>query len=135
MKQESLEPYLTIKQMQDVVGHWVITRFGKTNLESKHERAMRVLEEAIEFAQAEGVSQLSCAALTNSVYGKPAGVAKREAAQVMVTLLAWAHSSNEEIVALALEEIERLHTIPRDKVRGKHAIKVQANLAKPMSEG
>lgn len=134
MKQESLEPFLTVRQMQEVVAHWIATRFGKANLESKHERAMRLLEEAIEFAQAEGVSQRHCAALTNSVYGKPIGEGKREAAQVMVTLLAWAHNSNEEIIALAMKEIDRLHKLPMDKARGKHAIKVQAGLAKPMSE-
>jgi hypothetical protein len=71
------------------IGAWVETRFGRDCLEDGVERALRVLEEASELAQAEGVPEEQARRVCGAIYAKPVGDPDQEAAGVFVTLLGW----------------------------------------------
>jgi len=78
-----------------MVGAWVGEEFGRV-LQFPHdptERALRVLEEALELAQACGVTPQQARGLADHVFAKPLGMVSQEAAQVLICLLALAHAT------------------------------------------
>jgi hypothetical protein len=110
--------------IQRDVAAWVTDRFGLDCLADKQERARRVLEEAIELAQAEGLNVEEIYKLAIRTYGRPVGAAMQEAAGVGVCLFAWAAASGVPLMHLVRVELERIQTISRDKLRAKIAAKV-----------
>jgi hypothetical protein len=108
------------------VGRWVISMFGHDVLIDRKERAARVLEEAIELAQAEGLDYLHCAKQLNATYARPVGNPNQEAAGVMFCLMAWGYASCRDVLTLLDEELwdaerpERMAEI-KTKVAAKRA--------------
>ena len=115
-------------EAQRRVGNWVRTRFGDGAM-ARHERAMRLLEEAIELAQAEGITPTEIDRLTANVFHKPAGAPSQEAAGVGVCLLAWAAGAGEDLWSLIEQEIERIESKPVEYFRARHRIKSDAGIA------
>lgn len=101
------------------MANWTATRFGAEVLASRRERAARVLEEAIELAQAEGLSIAKCERILEVVYSKPVGDPSQEAAGVGTTLLAWAAATGVDLQATIQAEINRIHSLPVDHFRKK----------------
>lgn len=79
-----------LHQQQALVGEWVTRAFGTTCAANLRERVARVLEEAMELAQAEGLSLPEALTLATYVFGRPLGEPDQEVGGVMVTLLAYA---------------------------------------------
>jgi hypothetical protein len=115
--------------IQDDVSIWVADRFGLPCLLDTQERARRVLEEAIELAQAEGLSSEEVYRLTNRTYSRPVGSPMQEAAGLGVCLFAWAAAHGTPLMQLVRLEIERIKTISKDRLRAKIAAKVAAGCA------
>jgi hypothetical protein len=121
---------IDIHALQDRAGAWVKKTFGHPIFDSKHERAMRVLEEAIELAQAEGVDKAQVKHLVDFVFNKPVGDIAQEAAGVGFTLLAWGASHELDIATLVFEEIDRVDSPEMiAKIRKKHDPKVDAGIS------
>lgn len=124
----------TLDALQRVVGHWVVRYIGPDLLIDRRERALRVLEEAIELAQAEGLSRDSVARLSDRAFSRPAGEPRSEAAGVLVTLLAWAVGAQVSLWDEAIREVRRIHRLPPEAVRLKQAEKARAGCAVSSTE-
>lgn len=74
-------------ELQRRMLQWSIECFGREEATSIAQRALRLLEEAIELAQAAGVPQTMVEQLGNYVYGRPPGSLAQEVGGVSVTLL------------------------------------------------
>lgn len=111
------------------VSNWIRSNFGSDAMDLQ-ERATRVLEEAIELAQAEGVRIGDVNLLTAHVYAKPAGEPSQEVGGIGVCLLAWAGATDRELWPLIETEIDRIHTKTADHFRARHQVKVDAGVAK-----
>lgn len=89
---------------------------------------MRLLEEAIELAQAEGITADQVARQAEHVFARPSGAPQQEAAGVAVCLLGWCASTGNRLLDLAVAEIERIEAKPIDQIRGSVARKQDADL-------
>src|SRR6185369_12258655 len=68
------------------------------------ERAFRLLEEAIELCQTEGVSSSICRQLVDYIYTRPAGTWREEAAGAAVCLFAYCATRGVKLNEIALEQ-------------------------------
>jgi hypothetical protein len=114
-------------KLEQRVEDWVRTRIGDAHMHPK-ERAMRLLEEAIELAQAEGIKHSDVLAQVGHVYLRPPGEPSQEAAGVAVCLLGWCAATGNRLKDLAFREIERIEAKPVDQIRGSVARKMDADL-------
>lgn len=107
---------------------WARDCFGPDAINRK-ERAKRVLEEAIELAQLEGISPGEIQDLTRHVYEKPVGLLDQEIGGISVTLLAYSQLAGISTDLAERVEIERIFALPREHFRERHAAKVRKGLA------
>ena len=68
---------------------WVCCAFGAPNANDITERVLRLFEETVELAQAEGLDPERLRAIVAHVYGKPPGDAAQEVGGIELTLLAY----------------------------------------------
>ncbi|MGH7487099.1 MAG: hypothetical protein ACREMY_16070, partial [bacterium] len=68
----------TRDERQRAVYEWVRTTFGLANQDA-HERVLRFFEEAVELAQAEGVTDEELARIVRHVFAKTPGAPEQEA--------------------------------------------------------
>lgn len=111
------------------VGEWVHSRFGVTVLMNIRERVARVLEEAVELAQSEGLTESEANKIVASVFAKPSGFPPQEAAGVAVTLLAWAECQMQNLDDLVEKEIDRIESLPINHFRKRQQAKADAGTA------
>lgn len=71
---------------QDTCAMWALSAFGDAVVLSQDERTFRFAEEAIELAQARGLSREQVMHLVDHVYNRPKGNQAQEVGGVMVTL-------------------------------------------------
>jgi hypothetical protein len=92
---------------------WVREAFGPVLAapEAPRERGLRFVEEAIELAQALGVTAQEVAALTQRVYEKPADSVAKEVPQVFICLLAVVGAYGQDLVALVNNEWARIQNL------------------------
>lgn len=109
------------------VASWIRSRIGDASL-NRRERAMRLLEEASELAQAEGITAELAVKQLQHVYNRPAGDPRQEAAGVAVTLLGWCAAAGTKLANLAEEELTRIESKPIEQIRGSLARKQDADL-------
>jgi len=109
------------------VAEWIRTRIGADHI-APQERAIRLLEEAVELAQAEGIPFDPVMRQIFHVYGRPAGQPQQEAGGVAVTLLGWCAAYETTFREVALREIERIEAKPVEEIRGSLARKADADL-------
>lgn len=88
------------------------------------ERAARLVEEAIELAQAEGLSIETVQRIAARAYSRPAGGTLKEIGQVAITLEALAENLSVNLDAEAAREFERLLSFPKEFWQKRHADKV-----------
>lgn len=95
---------------QERIAKWVFSTFGGDVLSNTRERALRLVEEAVELAQALHVSTGDLHRLIDYVYSRPAGEPAQEVAGTMVTLYAVAASLGVDADAAFEVEALRIHT-------------------------
>jgi hypothetical protein len=117
--------------MQHRIREWVETRLGKKAMEPK-ERATRVLEEAIELAQACGVDEVTASRLITHVFAKPTGEIAQELGGAALTLLACAESTGHALDLRALIELDRIETLPVERFRSRQQQNVDAGIGAPV---
>ncbi len=107
--------------------NWVVNRIGEDHMQPR-ERAMRLLEEAIELAQAEGISGDQARQQVAYVYGRPLGNAYQEAGGVAVCLLAWCAGRRQRFIDVTMAELERIEAKSAEAIRGSLARKADSDL-------
>lgn len=113
--------------IEGAVGEWVATRLGPQHTTSK-ERAMRLLEESIELAQAEGIEMELALKQLMHVYSRPAGNPMEEAAGAAICLYGWCEANGVRVSDLASKELERIESLPDEKIQSSLKRKAEAGL-------
>ena len=125
----------SVADWQREVGRWVRSRFGISSLIDPRERALRVLEEAYELAQAAEIDVAPAAAVMEHVYQKPCGELKQEAAGVVLTLFALAGAHGFDLLAETRQKIGRIPTVPIEVSRARQTSKAEASIGRRPSPG
>jgi hypothetical protein len=107
---------------------WVRETFGE-NTTAANERASRFLEEAIELAQAQGLTSDAVLALVQHVYSKPPGNPEQEAGGVGVSLLGYCAAAGFSADSAELAELNRILAIDPNHFRKRHNAKADAGVA------
>jgi hypothetical protein len=126
---------MRLAAMQKSVSKWVNTRFGNECLLDRKERAMRVVEEAMELAQSVGLTYGDCITIAGHVFARPAGEVAQEHAGVMVSLLASATANGFLLEDVTKVEIERIWAVPLETILEKQKMKNRAGITKYGGEG
>lgn len=129
-RSDSLPVFPTVSADDQVeLYEWVRRTFGDEAATSTTERISRLLEEAIELAQAEGFTRAQLAPIVARVYGRPAGHRLEEAGAVGVTLLAYCAAVGIDGARAIREELARIYAIAPDVWAKRHARKVREGIA------
>lgn len=107
---------------------WAVAMFGPV-AKNRDERAARVLEEALELAQACGLSPDIVDRIVNRVYSKEHGDLRGEFGQLQMVMYAFA--ANENLIPDTEAEIEfhRVVQWPKSHWDKRHAAKVKDGIA------
>lgn len=109
---------------QREVSDWVIECMGQEVLMNKQERAYRFVEEAMELAQACGVSESEVLQLAYYVFDRPTGEVALEVGGVMNTLAAMCTAYHIDLYRAGWAELERIsEPSMMARIRAKHAAK------------
>jgi hypothetical protein len=96
----------------------------------KHERAMRMLEEALELAQASGVTAPEISVIFEHVWSRPVGNIGQEHAGVMISLLSSATANGIYLEDVTQAEIDRIWAVPLETILEKQKMKNRAGITK-----
>ena len=121
---------------QPRIAAWVRKVFDEATATNAPERALRLVEEALELAQACGVGREALHRLVDYVLDRPVGEPAQEIAGTMVTLYAAAHALDvdaDEAFERELSRIQQPEVI--DRVRRRQAEKREALIAFPELPG
>lgn len=118
---------------QRVILDWVKRMWGQAAMTAV-ERALRVVEEAIELCQAVGVSPDVVHKLVDHVYRKPAGKVEQEIGGITITLLAFAALHGISAEKCERDELRRILDLPREHFFKRQQIKAEAGVAVEPSE-
>lgn len=113
---------------QRAVVKWAGETFGAASLTSA-ERAMRVIEEAVELVQAEGIPIGRVLTVVDHVYRKSPGDPAQEAGGLGVTLLAYCAVRGISADREEVREVERVLSIDPEYFRARHNAKADAGIA------
>lgn len=101
---------------------FVKTTFGESSL-ARVERVRRVMEEAIELAQAVGLPWQELETITMHVYRKPKGEITQEIAGTAMCLMALCEVEGLYLDRLAQREIQRVRRLDPDHFRARQTAK------------
>ncbi len=113
---------------------WVHRCFGVHPDHGPTDRATRLLEEAIEVAQAAGVSQARAHAVLVHVYSRPAGELAQEIGGVGVCAEALAELVGTSLEAETQTEWERICAHTPEHFTRRHQAKADAGIARQPKE-
>jgi PAS domain-containing protein len=102
---------------------------------SQRERALRMVEEALELGQAAGVTWDDVARLAARVYGRPAGEAWQEVGGVIVCVRALCQAMGLSAEYCEVREIERVTSMPLEELQRRHRLKLAAGLTDEARHG
>lgn len=108
---------------------WAVGIFGPVAVD-RQERALRFLEEAIEVAHVEGISEVALKAVAKRVYANPPGDVGREIGQASATLEMLAANIGYSASAEGAREFVRVQAISKDVWQKRHKAKVDLGIAK-----
>jgi hypothetical protein len=106
-------PAPTLDECQAQVVDWGTECFGAEHMADHKVRALRLLEEAVEFAQSVDAPVEQCAKLVEYVYSRPKGHPSQELGGVGVGWVAAAAALEDSALQLLRIEIERVMNKPR----------------------
>ena len=116
------------EQTQAQITQWALDAFGPA-ANTVQQRVIRLVEEAIELAQAENANPDTLHKLINHVYAKPVGKPAQEVGGVAVCLLAYCGVAQLSLVECEATEVARVLAMPIEQFRMRHAAKVLAGIA------
>lgn len=109
---------------------WAVESFGSAAVDPR-ERAARLVEEAIEVAQALGLEPDVIKTISDRVYSRPLGELEQEIGGVGITALNLDESAGIDFEAATLKEWARIQSKSRAHWQKKHDEKVEAGTAFP----
>lgn len=112
---------------QDVL-EWIVASFGQ-RAHNRDERGARLVEEAMEIAQAEGVPLEVLKRIADRVYARPVGELRQEIGGLGITILGLTANCGIDFVAETLREWQRVLSKPQAWWQQKHGEKVAAGTA------
>jgi hypothetical protein len=110
LRERERAPSLGRSSRQSLVDKWARRVLGAATFANSIERALRVAEEAVEFAQAIGVDVATVRKLVDYVYARPVGLAEQEIGGILVTVYAAAACIGVDAEEAVDVEIARIHT-------------------------
>ncbi len=110
-------------------GRWITCNLGADNATNMRERGMRLLEEAVEAAQAAGVSDAEAVRIVGHVFSKAPGDLRQEIGGVGLTLLGLANAAGVSADEMEKLELSRVQAMDSQHIRDRHAKKVNAGVA------
>jgi hypothetical protein len=125
---------LDLDREQERLHAWVCETFGEGLARDRAERIVRLVEEAVELAQAEHLSSAVVEAVVKRVYGRPPGDPLEEAGAVAVTLLAYCSAVGVRASDLLDAELTRIYAIPKATWVARRAAEVHEGIASPRAE-
>lgn len=124
------EPAVTLRADRDrrqaETHEWCVAAFGDHDARSIPQRGLRLMEEAIETAQACGCDAAILHRLIDHVYARPVGELAQELGGLGVTLLALAEAAGLSADDAELREIERVKAKPLAHFAARNAAKTAA---------
>lgn len=124
----------SVPELQSEIDEWVTSVCGTDARNSLHERVTRVIEEALELAQAEGLSKDAAARLVEFVFSRPAGEPEQEASGLGMTLLSYCAVKDFDLIKIVRAELSRVSTpAVRLSVLRNHVRKVAAGVGRNWS--
>jgi NTP pyrophosphatase (non-canonical NTP hydrolase) len=108
---------------QAEVARWAAECFGREQATSLPQRGIRLLEEAVELAQAAGCERAMALALVDYVFSRPVGELGREIGGVSTTLLALAEAAGTSADEEEAREVARVLAAPREHFAARNAAK------------
>lgn len=114
---------------------WCIKTFGASTALDLNERAARLVEEAIECAQAAGLSPTTMYIILQRVLSRPAGELRQEIGGCAFTLATLAEVAGFNAQFELQREFERVNSIDQEFFRAKQAAKVAAGTSTPNHAG
>jgi len=108
---------------QHTIARWCAEAFGQEHASSLPQRGIRLLEEAIEAAQAAGCSADMAHRLVDFVFGRPVGELRQELGGVGLCLLALANAAGLSADDAEDEEARRVLSKPRAEFTARNAAK------------
>lgn len=105
---------------------WCVAAFGDHDARSIPQRGLRLIEEAIETAQACGCDPAMLHRLIDHVYAKPVGELQQELGGLGVTLLALAEAAGVSADEAERREVARVRAKPLSHFAARNAAKTAA---------
>ena len=118
-----------MKHLQRLANSWAIRAFGIATVSNPKERALRVLEEAIELAQSEGILKHMVDHCADVVYGRPIGLANQEIGGVLVTTAVYCSCHNLDMEEVFIQELDRILSKPLEHFAKRFQEKIDLGLA------
>lgn len=112
----------TIKEFQSEVKRWALSIFPTAYVYNRRERAHRMLEEAMELAQACGCNKEEARDLMNYVWSRPVGQPNKELGDLAVTTAALAEGCGLDLEICANLQLQDCWD-KRDTIAAKQASK------------
>jgi hypothetical protein len=122
---------MDLAHYQDRIVVWLTRVFGASVAQSRAENATRLVEEAVELAQAEGVPSDVLARVLKRCCSRPVGEPGQEAAGVAFCLLAYTKSAGLDLDHELGKEIAQVEQTRDYDIRERHAAKIALGIAMP----
>lgn len=120
---------MKINEYAHRVGYWVVSRLGIGAMDPV-ERGRRMLEEALELAQALSVTEEEADNLLIHVYGKPPGIVAQEIGGLATTLLAVSIAAHIDFEFALQKEVERIESLSPERFRDRQRLNAQLGIGK-----
>jgi NTP pyrophosphatase (non-canonical NTP hydrolase) len=108
---------------QKTVADWCAAAFGIDHASSLPQRGIRLVEEAIEAAQAAGCERAMVHKLVDYVFDRPAGTIAQELGGVGVTALALAQAAGLSADKCEADEVARVLAKPLEHFTARNQVK------------
>jgi NTP pyrophosphatase (non-canonical NTP hydrolase) len=108
---------------------WAVRCFGWDHVQNRRMRALRLLEEAVELAQAVGVSREKCELTVDVVYGRAPGLPSQELGGVLLTATVLAGAFGEDPQDVLERELGRVLAKPVEHFTKRNDQKIALGLA------
>lgn len=118
----------TMRFITRVIYEWGARAFGLNHMHDRHVRALRLMEEAVELAQACDVSRVNAMQLVSMVYDRPPGDIRQEIGGVLVTAHAFCAGQGIEVEKALEDEVCRVLDYSPDHFAKRNQTKIDMGL-------
>lgn len=114
---------MKLPSLQARAYEWAVACFGQAHTDDRDVRALRVLEEVLELAQAAGCDERTARRVLEYVYGRPAGVVSQEVGGTLITLAVFCEAYALDMEGCGEAEYDGRILARIEKIRERNATK------------